>query len=53
MSNGPCYAWQAWDPGDPCELQNLAGRVGYRDSHACCTAVSQELEHEHGYAPPS
>lgn len=25
-SGGPCWTWQTGDPGDPCELTNLAGR---------------------------
>ncbi len=53
VSNGPCYAWQAWDPGDPCELQNLAGRPGYQSLARVLHGRLAELEREHGYAPPS
>jgi N-acetylglucosamine-6-sulfatase len=29
VSHGPCWAWSVGRPGDPCELQNLAGNPGY------------------------
>lgn len=25
LSGGPCWTWQVGDPGDPCQLTNLAG----------------------------
>ena len=28
-SGGPCYAWHQGMPGDPCELENLAGKKAY------------------------
>ena len=31
VSNAPCWEWQPGDPGDPCRLENLAGRRPFRD----------------------
>lgn len=33
-SGGHCWDWQPDDPGDPCELTNLAGRPRYADVRA-------------------
>lgn len=30
VSNGPCWEWSRGSPGDPCMLDNLAGKPGYR-----------------------
>ena len=29
VSHGPCWGWSVGRPGDPCELQNLAGNPAY------------------------
>jgi arylsulfatase A-like enzyme len=29
ISHGPCWTWAPGRPGDPCELQNLAGKGAY------------------------
>jgi arylsulfatase A-like enzyme/peptidoglycan/xylan/chitin deacetylase (PgdA/CDA1 family) len=34
VSNGPCWAWQAGDPGDPCRLANLAHDHRFDDIEA-------------------
>lgn len=34
VSNGPCWAWERSMRGDPCRLQNLAGRKRYRSIQA-------------------
>ncbi|MFN8623636.1 MAG: sulfatase-like hydrolase/transferase [Chloroflexota bacterium] len=31
ISGGPCWDWSPGDPGDPCELQNLAKKSAYTD----------------------
>ena len=30
-SGGQCWEWSAGDPGDPCELTNLAGRADHAE----------------------
>ena len=29
LSNGPCWTWQPGSAGDPCDLQNVAGKPAY------------------------
>jgi arylsulfatase A-like enzyme len=29
VSNGPCWTWRPGEPGDPCRLENLAGKRRY------------------------
>jgi hypothetical protein len=31
VSNGPCWTWRRGEPGDPCRLENLAGKRRYAD----------------------
>ena len=40
LSNGPCWEWTRSEPGDPCRLQNLAGKRRYRSIEA---ALRKEL----------
>jgi arylsulfatase A-like enzyme len=30
LRNGPCYTWKWGQPGDPCRLNNLAGKKKYQ-----------------------
>jgi hypothetical protein len=39
-SNGPCWAWSVGQPGDPCELDNLASRA---DKAGLVTALRDRL----------
>jgi arylsulfatase A-like enzyme len=48
VSNGPCWAWRRGDPGDPCELRNLAGRWRYRSIQRALHSVLRELRAEGG-----
>ena len=34
ISGGPCWTWHAGDPGDPCELTNLAHDPAYASTRA-------------------
>ena len=34
ISNGPCWEWQEGAPGDPCRLENLAGKARFGDIKA-------------------
>jgi N-acetylglucosamine-6-sulfatase len=40
VSNGPCWAWSVGQPGDPCELDNLASRA---DKASLVTALHNRL----------
>jgi N-acetylglucosamine-6-sulfatase len=40
VSNGPCWAWSVGQPGDPCELDNLASRA---DKASLVTALRNRL----------
>jgi arylsulfatase A-like enzyme len=42
-SGGPCYAWHQGMPGDPCELQNLAGNKTYASLMQTLDARLQQL----------
>jgi arylsulfatase A-like enzyme len=48
-SGGPCWSWSRIQPGDPCELSNLAGNPLYADIQA---ALDQRLDQLLGAAPP-
>jgi N-acetylglucosamine-6-sulfatase len=40
VSNGPCWAWSVGEPGDPCELDNIASRA---DKISLVTALYARL----------
>ena len=44
ISGGPCWTWQAGDPGDPCELTNLAGDPAHAalEARLAATVAAQE-----------
>jgi arylsulfatase A-like enzyme len=39
VSRGPCWTWQVGDPGDPCQLTNLAGVPAYAPIQARLAAT--------------
>jgi arylsulfatase A-like enzyme len=47
-SGGPCYAWSPGDPGDPCELQNVAHRARYLAVLQAMRAEESVLSTERG-----
>jgi arylsulfatase A-like enzyme len=44
LSGGPCWTWQAGDPGDPCALQNRAGDPAVATVQAALRAVLARRE---------
>jgi hypothetical protein len=46
LSNGPCWKWRPGEPGDPCRLENLAGRPRYASIQRALSARLQELKRE-------
>jgi hypothetical protein len=46
LSNGPCWTWQAGQPGDPCELENQAGNPAYAAIKVQLQSVVTELKAE-------
>ncbi len=48
VSNGPCWTWRKGEPGDPCELHNLAGRPEYRQLRSALSSRLAQLKAEGG-----
>ena len=48
VSNGPCWTWRKGEPGDPCELRNLAGDPDYAALQAALSARLRRLKSEFG-----
>jgi len=48
ISGGPCGSWHANNPGDPCELQNLAGNAAYKAIRNALAVRLHELENQKG-----
>jgi arylsulfatase A-like enzyme len=51
VSNGPCWRWERGEPGDPCELHDLAGRAKYQAIQSALAARLAELKAEFGGPP--
>jgi hypothetical protein len=48
VSNGPCWQWRSRDPGDPCELTNLAGQPAYAVIQAALAQRLNQLKQQRG-----
>ena len=48
VSNGPCWRWHTRDPGDPCELTNLAGQPAYAVVQAALAQRLNQLKQQRG-----
>lgn len=48
VSNGPCWAWRVGEPGDPCELDNRAGRAAYAQIQKALATRLAALRQERG-----
>ncbi len=48
LSNGPCRTWKPGRPGDPCELENVAGGLKYAAVEAALRARLEQLKREGG-----
>jgi len=44
ISGGPCWTWQTGDPGDPCELTNVAQDPAYAAIRATLSATLTQRE---------
>ncbi len=48
ISGGPCWRWSPHRSGDPCELDNLAGKPDYAAIQAALALRLTQLKQEHG-----
>lgn len=48
VSNGPCWTWLKGEPGDPCELRNLADQPEYQGLQAALSVRLAQLRAEGG-----
>jgi arylsulfatase A-like enzyme len=48
ISGGPCWRWHPHDPGDPCELYNVAGQPAYAVIQSTLARRLSELKQQRG-----